>query len=88
MAQLYGHSLMLSIAIQSAPFSLIVLFSHSEPTIKTLKQLIQTNLTQNRLIQTYLEDTVLTVAKLLTMWQAITTLCLNSIVGVARQAQA
>jgi len=46
MAQLYDHSLMLSIAIQSAPFSLIVLFSHSEPSIKALKRLIQTNLTQ------------------------------------------
>ena len=46
MAQLYDHSLMLSIAIQSAPFSLIALFSHSEPSIKALKRLIQTNLTQ------------------------------------------
>ena len=46
MAQLYGHSLMLSIASQSAPFSLIVLFSHSEPSIKALKRHIQANLTQ------------------------------------------
>ena len=37
---------MVSIAIQSAPFSLIVLFSRSEPSIKALKRLIQTNLTQ------------------------------------------
>ncbi len=46
MAQLYDHSLKLSIAIQNAPFSLIVPFSHSEPSIKALKRLIQTNLTQ------------------------------------------
>ena len=45
MAQLYDHSLMLSIAIQNARFSLIVSFSHSEPPTKALKRLIQTNLT-------------------------------------------
>jgi len=45
MAQLYDHSLMLSIAIQNARFSLIVPFSHSELPKKALKRLIQTNLT-------------------------------------------
>jgi len=43
MAQVYDHSLMESIAIQSTPFSLIVLYSHSEPSIKALKRLIQTD---------------------------------------------
>ncbi len=46
MAQLYDHSLMLSIAIQNAPFSLIVPFSHSEPSAKALKRLVQTKLIQ------------------------------------------
>ena len=45
MAQLYDRLLMLSIAIQNAPFSLIVSFSHSKPSTKGLKRLIQTNLT-------------------------------------------
>ena len=45
MAQPYDRLLMLSIAIQNAPFSLIVSFSHSEPSTKRLKRLIQTNLT-------------------------------------------
>jgi len=45
MAQLYDRLLMLSIAIQNAPFSLIVSFSHSEPSTKRQKRLIQTNLT-------------------------------------------
>jgi len=44
MAQVYDHSLMLSIAIYNAPFSLIVSFSHSEPSIRALKRLIQTSL--------------------------------------------
>ncbi len=46
MAQLYDHTLMLSIAIQNAPSSLIVPISHSEPSTKALKRLIQTELTQ------------------------------------------
>lgn len=45
MAQLYDHSLMLSIAIYNAPFSLIVSFSHSKPSTTALKRLIETNLT-------------------------------------------
>ena len=45
MAQQYDRLLVLSIAIQNAPFSLIVSFSHSEPSTKRLKRLIQTNLT-------------------------------------------
>ena len=45
MAQLYDRLLMLSIAIQNAPFSLIVSFSHSKPSTTELKRLIQTNLT-------------------------------------------
>ncbi len=45
MAQLYEHSLMLSIAIYNAPFGLIVPFTHSKPSTKALKRLIQTNLT-------------------------------------------
>ena len=36
---------MLSIDIQNAPFSLIESFSHSKPSTKVLKRLIQTNLT-------------------------------------------
>ncbi|MCZ6777044.1 MAG: hypothetical protein O7D34_11395, partial [Ignavibacteria bacterium] len=46
MAQLYDRSLMLSIAIQNAPFSLKVPFSHSQPSTKALKRLIQTKLIQ------------------------------------------
>ncbi len=42
MAQLYDHSLMLSIAIQNARFSLIVSFSHSNPSTKVPKRLIKT----------------------------------------------
>ncbi len=45
MAQLYDHSLMLSIATENAPFSLIVPISHSEPLTKALKQLFQAELT-------------------------------------------
>ena len=46
MAKRYDQSLMLSIATSNAQFSLIVLFSHSEPSTKTLRWLIQTKLTQ------------------------------------------
>ena len=46
MAQLYDRSLMLSIAIYNAPFSLIVPFSHPEPSIRALKRLVQAKLTQ------------------------------------------
>ncbi len=46
MAQLYDRSLMLSIAIQNAPFSLIVPFSHTESPAKALNRLFQAKLTQ------------------------------------------
>ncbi len=45
MAQLYNHSLMLSIAIYNAPFSLIVPFSHSKPLRKALTGAFRLNLT-------------------------------------------
>ncbi len=45
MAKLYDRSLMLSIAIYNALFSLIVSFSHSKPSTKVLKRFIQTSLT-------------------------------------------
>ena len=45
MAQLYDHSLMLSIVLQNAPFSLIVPFSHSEPPTKALNYPFRPNLT-------------------------------------------
>ena len=45
MAQLYDRSLMLSIALQNAPFSLIVPFSHSEPPTKALNYSFRPNLT-------------------------------------------
>ncbi len=46
MSQLHDRSLMLSIALQNAPFSLIVPFSHSEPPTKALRWFFQANLTQ------------------------------------------
>ena len=46
MAQLYDQSLMLSIATSNAQSSLMVSFSHLEPSTKTLKWLIRTKLTQ------------------------------------------
>ena len=45
MAQVYDRSLMLSIAIYNAPFSLIVPFSHSEPHTKALNYPFRSNLT-------------------------------------------
>ncbi len=45
MAQLYDHSVMLSIAIQIASFRLIVPFSHSEPLTKALNYSFRPNLT-------------------------------------------
>ena len=44
MAQLYDRSLMLSIAIQNAPFSLIVPISHSQPLAKALIRFFQNNM--------------------------------------------
>ena len=46
MAQLYGRSLMLSIAIQNAQISLIVPFIRSEPLTKELNYFFKANLTQ------------------------------------------
>ena len=45
MAQLYDHSLMLSIASQNAPFNLMVPFTHPEPPTKALKWFFQAKLT-------------------------------------------